>query len=188
MLRSLIIKLAVISSLLLSGVTAFSYESGLDSLEQINDNRPVPWPWRLAQPFPWGDIQGIWLVQKDDFVSYFALKVLYQKDTGERVLQIHQLDATTCEKIGEGLGYERSQIVLAQVTDNTGNTYRLSFTAFKTEDSPQPQLVGSSPVGSVLVLSVANLATNSNKDAVSMQIMKVSDHVDQKSCMQNLKK
>jgi len=188
MLRSLIIYLTVISSLLLAGTSAFSYESGLESLQQINDNRPVPWPWRLAQPFPWSDIQGIWKVEKDNFVSYFALKVINQKDTGERVLQVKQLDANSCKVIGEGAGFERDQMVLAQMTDETGVTYRLSFTAFKKEDSPQPPLVGDSSIDSVMVLSVANLDADSNKAQVNMQIMKVSDHLDQKSCMQNLKK
>ncbi|XGC80701.1 hypothetical protein ACES2L_15360 [Bdellovibrio bacteriovorus] len=152
-----------------------------------SDDRWVPWPWSLAQPFPWQDIQGLWKVEQDEFVSYFALKVVRQKSTGLRQLQVKQYDGETCRLLATGVGIENKQKVLAQMTSKAGTTYRVQLTAFKESDSPIPPLKGRVAVQGVMVLSMGALDNKGPEEMVHMQIMKVSAYLTQKSCMEDIK-
>ncbi len=103
MLRSILLAALILSSLTFS-LGAFAHQSSGDDEQiiPISDNRPVPWPWSMAQPFPWTDIQGVWKVQQDDYTSYFSLKVVRQKATGLRQLQVKQYDGATCRVLATG--------------------------------------------------------------------------------------
>ncbi|MEN0057568.1 MAG: hypothetical protein AAGB31_01935 [Bdellovibrio sp.] len=148
----------------------------------------VPWPWALAQPFPWSDIQGFWKVEEGDFTSYFALKVVRQKSTGVHQLQLKQFDGETCKVLAAGVGIERNQKVFAQMTSKGGITYRVQLTAFNEKDSPLPPLKGAIPTEAVMVLSMGRLDERTNDEMVHIQIMKISAHLTQRTCIDDVKK
>lgn len=185
MLRSILMATLIFSGLTLS---AGAYAADDEHIIPVNDNRPVPWPWTLAQPFPWTDIQGLWKVEQGDFTSYFSLKVVRQKLTGIRQLQVKQFDGDTCKMLATGVGLERNQKVLAQMTSRAGTTYRVQLTAFSEKDSPLPPLKGNVPTTGVMVLSMGALDNIANDNMVHMQIMKISAHLTQRVCMEDIKK
>ncbi|MBO9666769.1 MAG: hypothetical protein J7501_08125 [Bdellovibrio sp.] len=154
-----------------------------ESIMPTNDDRWTTWPWSLAQPFPWEDIQGLWKVETGDYVSYFAFKVVKQKTSGGRQLEVKQIDGTTRKVLATGPGFETGQMVLAQMTSCGGSTYRVRLTSFKPENSPQPPLMSNLYKGSVMVLSIGNLDAPAD-EMVDLQITKVSSRFrfNQESC------
>ncbi|WII72660.1 hypothetical protein QJS83_02100 [Bdellovibrio sp. 22V] len=187
MLRSILLATLMILSSLTLPTSAYA-QPDEEHVMPASDDRWVPWPWTLAQPFPWGDIQGLWKVEQGDFVSYFALKVVRQKSTGIRQLQVKQFDGDTCRVLATGVGIERNQKVLAQMTSKGGTTYRVELTAFSEKDSPIPPLKSNVPVHAVMVLSMGALDNHKIDDMVHMQIMKISAHLTQRVCIEDIKK
>lgn len=190
MLRSILL-----AAILFCSVLSFSGHSVAaptqDEDEQImpsNDDRWVPWPWSLAQPFPWGDIQGLWKVEHGDFTSYFSLKIVRLKSTGVRQLQVKQYDGDTCRMIASGVGIERSEKVFAQMTSKLGKIYRVQLTAFQEKDAPEPPLRIGMPLDAVMVLSMGTLDVRGPEDMVHMQIAKISHFVTQRQCFEDVKK
>ncbi|MDG0815105.1 hypothetical protein [Bdellovibrio svalbardensis] len=174
-----------------SGLTAHAVTSSyLQDEEQImpaGDRwTPFPWNFKNAQPFPWSDIQGTWKVEQDSFISYFSFKVIQQKN-GVRQLKVKQYDGESCRLLATGVGIEKGQLVYAQMTSKSGKIYRVSLTAFKRSDSPQPPLQGNVYTESVMVLSIGELNQVSVEDMMHTQILKVSSQLDQKSCVDDLK-
>ena len=189
MLRNVLILLLVT----LTGLSAFAHvpnncEVVDEHVMPASDDRWVPWPWTLAQPFPWGDIQGFWKVEQNEFVSYFAFKVVREKSTGIRQLQVTQYDGETCRVISTGVGIERNQKVLAQMTSRGGITYRVQLTSFDEKDSPIPPLRSNIPVPSVMVLSMGTLDAQGLDNMYHMQIAKISAFVGQRMCSEDIKK
>jgi hypothetical protein len=171
MLRHILLAALLIFSSVGHAQVLSSDEEG--SIMPTGDNRPVPWPWSQAQPFPWEDISGLWKVEQDDYVSYFAFKVVKQASGGRQLL-VRQIDGETRRVLATGVGFERDQIILAQMTSCGGTTYRLKLTSFKREDSPQPPVMGNLYTGSVMVLSIGDLAARTTNDMVHLQLTKVS--------------
>lgn len=187
MLRNIL--LAVLMVFVGFKASADNFSSVVDEhVMPASDDRWVPWPWSLAQPFPWGDIQGLWKVEQGDFVSYFAFKVVREKSTGIRQLEVKQYDGDTCRVLATGVGIERNQKVLAQMTSRGGITYRVQLTSFNEKDSPIPPLRSTVPVPSVMVLSMGTLDVQGLEGMMHMQIMKVSAFIGQKSCNEDVKK
>ncbi|KYG68799.1 hypothetical protein AZI87_06105 [Bdellovibrio bacteriovorus] len=192
MLRSLL--LATMIGLMGFTASAANYSETTTEEEHImpaGDDRWVPWPWAMVQPFPWSDIQGLWKVEQGDFTSYFALKVVRQKSTGIRQLQVKQFDGDTCRVLATGVGIERSNKVLAQMTSKLGATYRVQLSAFSEKDLQDltiPPLKGDMPTEAVMVLSMGALDNKGIEGMVHMQIMKISAHLTQKVCLEDIKK
>lgn len=151
-------------------------------------DRWTPWPWSMAQPFPWNDIRGMWKVQQDDYISYFALKVVRPRATGIRQLQVKQIDGQTCKVIATGVGIEKGSRVLAQMTSRSGVTYRVHLTSFDQKDSPQEPLKGAENPSKVMVLSIGDLDQKGLDHMAHMQILKVSRYLDLRICTEDLKK
>lgn len=186
MLRNIL--LAALVSLTAMTSAADYYSEVDEHIMPANDDRWVPWPWTLAQPFPWSDIKGLWKVEQGDFVSYFALKVVREKVTGLKHLQVKQFDGDTCKVIATGVGIERNQKVLAQMTSRNGVAFRVQLTAFREKDSPIPPLRGNVPTPGVMVLSMGPLDSKGVENMVHNQIMKISPYLAQKICIEDVKK
>lgn len=186
MLRAILLAALIV----FSGFTSFANAVGAqdEHVMPASDDRWVPWPWSLATPFPWGDIQGFWKVEQGDFTSYFAFKVVREKSTGIRQLQVKQFDGDTCRVIATGVGIERNEKVLAQMTSKGGTTYRVQLTSFNEKDAPIPPLRSNVPVTSVLVLSMGTLDVEGIEGMIHMQIMKISPFIGQRMCVEDVKK
>lgn len=175
----------LLSFLMSTGASAAVYGADHGDIREINDYRPVPWPWSLAAPFPWRDIQGMWKVEQDGFVSYFALKVVNVKPSGDRQLVVRQIDGYSCKVIATGVGFETKQSVKAQMTDDEGHTYRVSLTAFNAEDAAETPKKGRVQTTSVMVLSLGTLGAPSSTN-LHWQITKVANTISQKSCVEDV--
>ena len=182
-------KILIATLVTLSGLTfsATAFAKDEEHIMPASDDRWVPWPMHLAQPFPWQDIQGLWKAQQGDFTSYFALKVVRQKSTGVRQLQVKQFDGETCRVIATGVGIERNKKDLSQMTSKGGTTFRVQLTAFDQKDSPLPPLRGNLPTEAVMLLSFGALEQRGTEELIHMQIMKISATLTQKTCMDDLK-
>jgi hypothetical protein len=153
----------------------------------LADDRWVPWPWTLARPFPWADIKGLWKAESSTMVTYFAFKVVREKTTGIKQLYVKQFDGDTCQTIASGVGIERNQKVLAQMTSKSGMVYRVQLTAFDEKDSPRPPMKSNVPVQNVMVLSMNTLDEQGLDFVMHMQIGKVSLLVGQRDCINDIK-
>ncbi|UXR65894.1 hypothetical protein EZJ49_06485 [Bdellovibrio bacteriovorus] len=182
--KILIATLVTVSSMAYS---VGAYAKVEEHIMPASDDRWVPWPFHLAQPFPWQDIQGIWKVEQGDYVSYFALKVVRQKSTGVRQLQVKQFDGETCKVLATGVGHENHLKVLAQMTSKGGAIYRVQMTAISQKDSPVPPLQGM-PMDEVMVLSIGTLERGGMDEMVHMQTMKISATLSQRICIEDIKK
>lgn len=157
-------------------------------------DRWVPWPWALALPFPWSDIQGLWKAEDGDFVSYFAFKVVCQNADCDCEdprsicqLKVKQYDATTCKTLAMGVGIENTHKVLAQMTSKSGLIYRVHLTAFSETDSPLPPLKSDVPFHGVMVLSMGALDAQGPDEMVHMQIKKISSSQAERFCVEDIK-
>lgn len=192
MLRSKLLILLLIFSWLMP-VSSFATHEENHLIPNFGD-RWVPWPWALALPFPWSDIQGVWKAQDGDFVSYFSFKVVCRNsecncyNSGSICqLQVRQYDATNCRILAKGVGVESTHKVLAQMTSKTGLIYRVDLTAFSEKDSPLPPLKSEVPIPGVMVLSMGALNVTDPDDMVNMQIMKVSSNQAERFCIEDIK-
>ncbi|KYG66540.1 hypothetical protein AZI86_05710 [Bdellovibrio bacteriovorus] len=152
------------------------------------NDRWVPWPWSSRQPIPWSDIQGLWKVEQDDFISYFSFKVVTLKSTGIRQLQVKQFDGDSCKVLSNGVGVETNKKILAQMTSKSGNIYRVELTAFSEEDLRKediPPLRGGIPTREAMVLSLSPIDSS---EVYHMQIVKISAFVTQKFCFEDIRK
>ena len=191
-------KFIITSLVVLFSFSAFIAEAGNSShTDHANeddhimpsiDDRWVPWPFHLAQPFPWQSIQGVWKVESGDYVSYFAFKVVNRKVANVRQLQVKQYDGETCRIIATGVGLERNQKVFAQMTSKAGMTYRVQLTALSKEDSPVQPAEGVVPFEEVMVLSMGSLEVGSPQEMHHMQIVKISPLLTLKQCLEDVKK
>lgn len=181
------------SATLLVSVNAAAIRADHGDIREINDNRPVVWPWSLATDFPWDSIQGFWKVEQDEYVSYFSIKRLKPglvKGKPTASIQVRQYDGFSCDEIATGVGYEQKTAVLAQMTDIDGKSYRLKLTAFRFEDveknSVSP-IQGKVRTNSVMVMSVKNMEAP-NLTPVHIQITKISNTIGIKNCQEDVKR
>ncbi|WP_413582899.1 hypothetical protein [Bdellovibrio sp. HCB288] len=176
----------LLAALLIFSSVGHAYPSNDEgTIMPSGDNRPIPWPWSSAQPFPWDDIQGLWRIEQDDYVSYFAFKVVKEKTSGGRQLLVRQIDGETRRVLAEGVGFETGKNILAQMTSCGGTVYRLRLTSFSLENSPQPPVSGNLYKNSVMVLSVGSLEAKTTSEMVNLQLSKVSSRFrfSQETCV-----
>lgn len=180
-----LLNIAVIS--IMASLVAFMAKASYAPLSADPGNqvvifdRPVPWPWGFELPFPWAGVQGMWKVADADVQSYFVLKVVRSKDSGQRLLVVRQIDPETCKITATGVGYESGRVVRAQMTSDQGVTYRIAVRAFAKENSPRPA-VGKGDESQVMVLSILDLDANSTTLPIHVQIGKVANSIDLKGC------
>lgn len=190
MLRIFLVIALIVGALsAISSAQAEIYARGdYDEHVMPTDDRWTPWPWSNRQPFPWSDIQGMWKVEREDFTSYFAFKVVTHKATGIRQLHVKQFDGDSCRVLANGVGVENDKKILAQMTSKGGTIYRVELTAFSEEDLRKidiPPLKGGIPTREAMVLS---MSTFDSLEQFHMQIVKISSFVTQKFCFEDIRK
>ncbi|MGZ3770854.1 MAG: hypothetical protein ACXVCP_14890 [Bdellovibrio sp.] len=189
MLRSKFLIILILFSWLMPNASFASHDK--DAVMPVLRDPWVPWPWALALPFPWDDIQGLWKAEDGDFVSYFAFKVVCDKpeckcEPGKDFcqLKVRQYDSTTCRLLADGAGIESTHKVLAQMTSMvTGMIYRVDLTSFSEKDSPLPPLKSDVPIHGVMVISIGEFNVSSPDEMVHMQIRKISANQYQRFCV-----
>lgn len=93
------------------------------------------WPWWVAQPFPWDNIEGYWKLG-DDGLSYLSAHVL-SSTKNRKILSLAVLGEGLCSKpYAKGTGYidaTEKNVVRALVSDGTYK-YQLKLALFDSRD------------------------------------------------------
>jgi hypothetical protein len=148
-----------------------------------SDDRWTHWPWRLAQPIPWSDIQGIWKVEDGDYVSYFTFRKIYRAGSDVRQISVRQIDPSGCQVVARGVGIEKGSFIYSQMTSEDGGIYRLNLSVFKCADSPLSTMEQQKCSDSMVVLSMGELSAQNLDQMIHMRIMKVSSDLTQNVCL-----
>lgn len=193
MLRKFILTAAVLAGLFTASLATESQAAVENEDEHVMpvSDRWTPWPWKFVQPFPWTDIQGLWKVEQDDFVSYFSFKVVVHRRTGIRQLQVKQYDGESCRILATGVGLENDKKILSQMTSRGGMIYRVELTAFSEKDLLRSDIIpvkGNIPTEGVVVLSMSTFDSSEPANKFHMQIMKISSMVTQRPCIDDIRK
>lgn len=153
-------------------------------LKILGDDRWTHWPWRLAQPIPWNDIQGIWKIEgSGESVSYFSFKKIYGKNNDLHQISLKQIDPESCKVIGSGVGIEKGSFIYAQITNEDGAIFRLNLSAFKCSDSPLLPDEKNDCVDSMMVLSIGELSVANLDQMDHMRIQKLTSDLNQNICL-----
>ncbi len=93
-------------------------------------------PWSVAKPFPWADIQGVWKL-KDGLVPYFLKAKVVRTTSNRKILNLSVVSDKSCTKaIAQGVGYidlSEKNVVRAIISDGTSK-YQLKIALFNIED------------------------------------------------------
>ncbi len=93
------------------------------------------WPWSIAKPFPWDNIQGYWKLGADNY-SYLSAKVLSTTNS-RKILSLSVLDDGVCAKpYAKGTGYvdvTEKNVVRALVSDGVFK-YQVKLGMFDSRD------------------------------------------------------
>lgn len=132
-----------------------------------------PWPWSLALPFPWDDIQGVWTLDVNNKTIYYSIRRLQAKR-----LVINQFDLSTCNVVASGPGLERANTVVAQMSQpSTRQVYRVTLYAFDPKDSPEPpKMNGRFDPGPIMVARINPLSSPGPE--IASQLVKISSRLD----------
>lgn len=114
------------------------------------------WPWSIAKPFPWSNIQGYWKLGDDPY-SYLSAKVLSSTNS-RKILSLSVHDDGVCSKpYAKGTGYidiSDKNVVRALVTDGIYK-YQLKLGMFDSRD----------------IVGLNTCSTNTNIVALSIQVI-----------------
>lgn len=101
------------------------------------------WPWMVAQPFPWNNIQGIWKLSTDNSTTYFKMRVI-SSNSKRKVLNISKIEGGNCgSPIATGVGFvttDERNVVRAIMTDKRLR-YQLKLAMFDTKDLSESSLL-----------------------------------------------
>jgi hypothetical protein len=95
----------------------------------------VPWPWSNILKFPWSSIEGVWRIVHEGRETYYSFKVDQTDFSNDKVLVIQHFDMETGIILSEGLGFESDDEVIALMTNECGQSYRMSVRAVQGRDS-----------------------------------------------------
>lgn len=196
--------------LCLLGYSMSSAEAEIDTYSYYSYERcssAVPnggvdyFPWSLARPFPWKDIQGIWSSEFNEVTTYFSFRVVRVGTNGKQLRIVRYNDLTSCFVLAKGTGHESNNQVNAQLVGAEGRAFRMAVGSFNSEDLPK-DLKCDSPVMGMRLSNFVNMGNRkfSNPhistgtmnapekvkfDLMSSPIYKISDKT---SCKQLLDK
>lgn len=115
------------------------------------------WPWASAQPFPWGNIQGIWKLNTDSEDTYFKIRVGIS-DPKHKVLNITKIvDGDCANPVAKGVGFvdhDAKNVIHAVIVDDELR-YQLTLAMFNTKDLSSEMLSSDTKCGSTKVLAAS---------------------------------
>lgn len=93
-------------------------------------------PWSIAKPFPWSDIQGIWKL-RDGVVPFYLKAKVIRTTSNRKILNLSVISQGNCSRpIAQGLGYidfSERNVVRAILNDGV-EKYQLKLAAFSVRD------------------------------------------------------
>lgn len=127
-----------ISMFVISSLISFSVIAQVN-VNSCSDNKIQGgvdvWPWSVAQPFPWENIEGYWKLGDDNY-NYIHARVL-SSTKNRQILSLTVFDDGICDKpYAKGTGYidiTDKNVVRALVTDGVYK-YQLKLGMFNSRD------------------------------------------------------
>lgn len=126
--------LAAVLALLLA-TSAFAYAPTSDP------DDPLPWPWGTECPFPWHNIEGIWMLEGKQAADQFQFRVISVWDNGTHVFEINRYDKNG-QLVGKGQGIAPSgqrivrAIMYSVLADGfVGERYKVIVRAYKESEN-----------------------------------------------------
>lgn len=93
-------------------------------------------PWSIALPFPWADIQGVWKLRDGVNPAYLKAKVI-RTTSNRKILNLSVISEGNCAKpLAQGLGYvdfSERNVVRAIMNDGTAK-YQIKIASFDVRD------------------------------------------------------
>lgn len=93
-------------------------------------------PWSVARPFPWADIQGIWKL-KDGIVPFYLKTRVIRTTSNRKILSLSVVSEGNCSSpIAQGVGYvdlSEKNVVRAIINDGTSK-YQMKLALFDIKD------------------------------------------------------
>lgn len=87
-------------------------------------------PWSMARPFPWKDIQGMWSAEFNGIETYFSFRVVRVGSSGRQIRIVRYNDLVSCFVLAKGTGHENSNQLKAQLVNSEGNTFKMAVGEF----------------------------------------------------------
>lgn len=123
----------------------------------LQDGGIEPWPWLVAQPFPWDNINGYWKFSNDD--SSYIKAVVLSATQKRKLLKLTVYDNGVCSApFAMGTGYisvSEKNVVRSIMTGDNRFKYQLKIGLFEAND----------------ILSI-KACSNTRIMAASMQVLK----------------
>lgn len=132
-------------------------------------------PWSLARPFPWKDIQGMWSAEFNGVDSYFSFRVVRVGSSGRQIRIVRYNDLTSCSIVAKGTGHETNNQLNAQLVGSDGHAFKLSVGAFNSEDLPMDMKCDSTVMG----MRLSNFINSEHSNFNSISKLKRSVETDQ---------
>lgn len=161
------LKCLVVATAMLSG--AMSFSATLQRVEECSakiQGGVDVFPWSVARPFPWNDIQGVWEVKGNSSDVQIYMKARVSSTIGnKKILNISIIEEGNCgQPLAKGTGfidYNDPNVVRSMVNDGTYR-YQLRMALFNSKD-----------------LSIDSMACGDHVLAASIQILGQSSSCDE---------
>ncbi len=93
-------------------------------------------PWSVARPFPWNNIQGVWMLKDGLKPIYIKAKVV-RTTSNRKILKLSVINGASCAKpLAEGVGYidtSEKNVVRAIINDGVSK-YQMKLALFDIKD------------------------------------------------------
>lgn len=124
--------------LLTAAALLLSVKPGLASSGVSRDDL-MPWPWGSECPFPWSNIEGVWVSIGNENPTRFTFEVKGLWDSSTRLLEIRRYNSDDeLVGIGEGTSQRREKIVRAAMIGiglSEGESYWAIIRTYNEEQS-----------------------------------------------------
>lgn len=93
-------------------------------------------PWSVAKPFPWADIQGVWKLRDNGNPAFLKAKVI-RTTSNRKILSLSVIGEGNCAKpLAQGIGYvdfSERNVVRAIMNDGVSK-YQMKLASFDVRD------------------------------------------------------
>lgn len=130
-------------------------------------------PWSLAKPFPWNDIQGTWVADDNGAPMYFTFRIVRTAATVRQLVVVQYRDLKSCDIVAKGVGRQSYNQVRAQLVSRQGEVFRMSLASFHASDLPVGMRCGPEMMGMSL-FTKEDIQYGTEEELIETPVFKVS--------------
>ena len=130
--------ISILSFLIFMSATSFANEAVCSNPARISSGVDS-WPWSLAKPFPWDNIQGYWKLSNTEHMTFLKARIL-SSTSQRKILSLSFYGDSICsaKAYAKGTGFidtAEKNVVTALISDGTYR-YQVKLGMFDTQDLP----------------------------------------------------